>query len=66
MIQPRSLELYESLGIIDSVMGRSIESPSVRMYKGSEGVEDFKEIVMVPVLAPTPAKPYVCEIQFID
>lgn len=63
MIQPRSLELFEFLGIIDSVMQRSIKPPTARMYKGPEGVEILKEFEMVPVLDPTPDKPYVCEIQ---
>ena len=63
MIQPRSLELFESLGIIDPVIERSIKLPIVRMYKGPEGVEILKEFEMVPELEPTPANPYVCEIQ---
>ena len=66
MTQPRSLELFESLGIIDPVMERSIKSPAVRVYKGPEGVEILKEIVMAPVLAPTPAKPYVSEFKNSD
>ena len=66
MTQPRSLELFESLGIIDPVMERSIKSPAVRVYKGPEGVEILKEIVMAPVLAPTPAKPYVGEFKNSD
>ena len=61
MIQPRSLELFESLGIIDPVMERSIKIPTVRMYKGPEGIETLKEFEMVPVLEPTPDKPHVCE-----
>ena len=60
MTQPRSLELFEFLGIIDSVMQRSIEPPIARVYKGPEGVEILKEFMMIPVLEPTPAKPYVC------
>lgn len=59
MIQPRSLELFEFLGIIDPVMQRSIGYPTVIMYKGPEGVEILKEFVMAPVLEPTPAEPYV-------
>ena len=61
MTQPRSLELFEFLGIIDPVMQRSIKPPTARIYKGPEGVEILKEFAMVPVLEPTPAKPYVCE-----
>ena len=41
--QPRSLELFEFLGIIDPVMERSIKPPTVRVYKGPEGVEILKE-----------------------
>ena len=61
MTQPRSLELFEFLGVIDPVMRRSIKYPTVRMYKGPEGVEILKEFEMAPVLEPTPVKPYVCE-----
>ena len=45
-------------------MQRSIKSPTARMYKGPEGVEIFKEFVMTPISEPTPAKPYVCVIQY--
>ena len=61
MTQPRSLELFEFLGIIDLVMQRSIKPPTARMYKGPEGVEILKEFLMIPDLEPTPDKPYVCE-----
>ena len=60
MIQPRSFELFEFLGIINPVMQRSIKPPTARMYKEPEGVEILKEFEMTPVLEPTPAKPYVC------
>ena len=60
MTQPRSLELFDFLGIIEPVLQRSISPPIARMYKGPEGVEILKEFMMVPVLEPTPAKPYVC------
>jgi hypothetical protein len=59
MTQPRSLELFEFLGIIDPVMERSIKPPTARVYKGPEGVEILKEFDVVPVSEPTPAKPYV-------
>jgi hypothetical protein len=65
MTQPRSLELFEFLGIIDPVRDRSIKPPTVRMYKGPEGVEILKEFDLVPVLEPTPAKPYVCEFKIV-
>ena len=42
-------------------MQRSIKPPTARMYKGPEGVEILKEFEMIPVLEPTPDKPYVCE-----
>jgi len=57
-LMPRSLELFEFLGIIDLVMQRSIKPPTARMYKGPEGVEILKEFEMIPELEPTPAKPY--------
>ena len=60
--QPRSLELFELLGIIDPVMQRSIKPPIARMYKGPEGVE-VKDFVMTPEEEPTPDRPYVCEFQ---
>ena len=55
------MELFEFLGIIDPVMERSIKPPTVRVYKGPEGVEILKEFDMAPVLEPTPDKPYVCK-----
>ena len=61
MTQPRSLELFEFLGIIDPVMQRSIKPPTARMYKAPEGVEILKEFEMVPIIEPTPDKPHVCE-----
>ena len=63
--QPRSLELFEFLGIIDPVMERSIKPPTVRVYKGPEGVEILKEFEMAPVLEPMPAKPYVFEFKIV-
>ena len=65
MTQPRSLELFEFLDIIDPVMQRSIKPPTARMYKGPEGVEILKEFVMAPALEPTPARPYVCEFKIV-
>jgi hypothetical protein len=46
-------------------MDRSIKPPTARMYKGPEGVEILKEFDLVPVLEPTPAKPYVCEFKIV-
>ena len=63
MTQPRSLELFEFLGIIDPVMQLSIKPPTARMYKGPEGVEILKEFEISPELVPTPDRPYVCEFQ---
>ncbi|KAF8810119.1 hypothetical protein BYT27DRAFT_7186980 [Phlegmacium glaucopus] len=57
-ITPRSFELFESLGILDLVMQRSISVPIVKMYKGPEGVEILKEFEMTPTLESTPAIPY--------
>jgi hypothetical protein len=63
MTQPRSLELFDFLGIIDPVMQRAIKPPTARMYKSPDGVEILKEFEMIPELEPTPDKPYVCKIQ---
>ena len=42
-------------------MQRSIPNPTIKVYKGPEGVEILREFEMAPVLEPTPAIPYVCD-----
>ena len=53
------MELFEFLGIVDPIMERSIRVPTMRMYKGPEGIEVLKELEMMPILEPTPAIPHV-------
>ncbi|TFK29754.1 pentachlorophenol 4-monooxygenase [Coprinopsis marcescibilis] len=57
-IMPRSLELFNHLGIADEVMKASIDIPTVRKYKLPEGTEVLQEFAMSPILDPTPADPY--------
>jgi len=58
-ITPRSLEVFEFLGIVDPVMQQSLPTPIVRMYKGPEGVEILKEFEIAPILESTPAIPHI-------
>ncbi|KAF9554033.1 monooxygenase [Agrocybe pediades] len=57
-LMPRSIEIFESLGILDQVMARSIPLPAFKMYKMPEGVEVAKEFSASPHVDPTPSEPY--------
>ncbi|KDR78989.1 hypothetical protein GALMADRAFT_244705 [Galerina marginata CBS 339.88] len=57
-IQPRSLETFEALGIIDEVRKRAINPSTLCMYKMPDGVELLKEIPLIPKLNPDPSTPY--------
>lgn len=59
-LQPRSLELFMYLRIIEDVMKSAILTPTVRMYKMPEGVQPSHEFEMSPHRHPTPTNPFVC------
>ncbi|KAF8905056.1 hypothetical protein CPB84DRAFT_1814291 [Gymnopilus junonius] len=57
-VMPRSLELYEMLGILPQVLQHSVPVPKICMYKMPEGVEVVNEVYVSPPAKPTPARPY--------
>ncbi|KAF9054420.1 pentachlorophenol 4-monooxygenase [Panaeolus papilionaceus] len=57
-LQPRSLELFTYLRIIEDVMKSAILTPTVRMYKMPEGVQPSHEFEMSPHRHPTPTNPF--------
>jgi len=58
--QPRSLELFAYLRIVEDVMKRAILTPTVRLYKMPEGREVVHQFEMSPHQHPTPTNPFVC------
>lgn len=54
-IQPRSLELFDDLGLIDRVFANSANYPPMRIYKGPDPVATH---VMMPIHEATPDTPY--------
>ncbi|KJA26224.1 hypothetical protein HYPSUDRAFT_198983 [Hypholoma sublateritium FD-334 SS-4] len=57
-IMPRSLELFESLGLYQDIASRALTPPLMRVYKMPDGVEVAKEFSLQPWEDPTPAIPY--------
>ncbi|TRM66351.1 FAD binding domain-containing protein [Schizophyllum amplum] len=57
-IQPRTLELYKSLGVLDDILKRARFPQSVSHYKLPGGKEVEREYVMVQWTDPTPDRPY--------
>ncbi|KAJ3515495.1 hypothetical protein NLJ89_g1721 [Agrocybe chaxingu] len=57
-ITPRSLEVFEALGIVNQVLKKAINVPKVCLYKLPGGTEVLKEIERA-TLEPTPTCPYV-------
>jgi hypothetical protein len=58
-LQPRSLELFAAIRIIDDVMKQAIPTPTARLYKMPDGVDVMHEFEMSPHLNPTPTNPFV-------
>jgi 2-polyprenyl-6-methoxyphenol hydroxylase-like FAD-dependent oxidoreductase len=54
-IQPRSLELFDDLGLVHQVFANSSNYPPIRIYRGSEPIKDH---VMMPIQEPTADVPY--------
>ncbi|KAF9523094.1 FAD binding domain-containing protein [Crepidotus variabilis] len=57
-ITPRSMELFEHLGVVDEIDRRAMPLTTVRLYKLPEGKEVLRDFDMIPRLVPTPDKPY--------
>jgi 2-polyprenyl-6-methoxyphenol hydroxylase-like FAD-dependent oxidoreductase len=60
VVQPRSLEVYRALGIVDTVLFESFPSPPARTYAVPGGTQVLKEWQMITQSDPTPDCPYVC------
>lgn len=54
-IQPRTLEVFDDLGVIDAVLAAGIPTPIMRAYLGGEFVGERR---MWEPIEPTPALPY--------
>jgi 2-polyprenyl-6-methoxyphenol hydroxylase-like FAD-dependent oxidoreductase len=59
-LQPRTLEVFDDLGVIGAVLAAGEPFPSMRLYRGADVVWDkaIYELLGLPELEPTPAVPY--------
>jgi 2-polyprenyl-6-methoxyphenol hydroxylase-like FAD-dependent oxidoreductase len=57
-IQPRSLELFAGIGIIDKVLQDAITVRRMRKYN-ADGTQPIEEYDLQPTQDPTPSNPYV-------
>ncbi|KDQ12566.1 hypothetical protein BOTBODRAFT_176256 [Botryobasidium botryosum FD-172 SS1] len=61
-LQPRTLEIFAKLGLLDSILDKSIPVPKMRGY-APNGRDIAKEWDFFEVLKPSPGTPYVRSIQ---
>ncbi|CCM01284.1 uncharacterized protein FIBRA_03333 [Fibroporia radiculosa] len=57
-IQPRTLEVYNFLGVLPDIYARGIPLMQMRTYKLPGGVEPLETFYMVPSEEPTPSVPF--------
>ena len=59
-LQPRTLEVFDDLGVIGAVLAAGEAFPPMRLYRGAEVVwtKPIYELLGLPELAATPAVPY--------
>jgi 2-polyprenyl-6-methoxyphenol hydroxylase-like FAD-dependent oxidoreductase len=59
-LQPRTLEVFDDLGVIGAVLAAGETFPPMRLYRGAEVVwtKPIYELLGLPELAATPAVPY--------
>ncbi|BBZ53327.1 MULTISPECIES: FAD-dependent monooxygenase [Mycolicibacterium] len=59
-LQPRTLEVFDDLGVIGAVLAAGEPFPPMRLYRGAEVVwtKPIYELLGLPELAATPAVPY--------
>ncbi|ORA35604.1 FAD-dependent monooxygenase [Mycobacterium aquaticum] len=59
-LQPRTLEVFDDLGVSGAVLAAGEPFPSMRLYRGADVVWDkaIYELLGLPELEPTPAVPY--------
>ena len=59
MLQPRTLELYKFLGVLNDILERARFAQPIVHYKLPGGTEVAREFNMFPWTDPTPDCPYV-------
>ncbi len=59
-LQPRTLEVFDDLGVIGAVLAAGEAFPPMRLYRGVDVVweKPIYELLGLPELEPTPAVPY--------
>ncbi|KAL1739501.1 FAD binding domain-containing protein, partial [Schizophyllum fasciatum] len=57
-IQPRTLELYKELGVLDDLQKRAELAQPIVHYKLPGGTEVVREFAMIPRVDSTPDTPY--------
>lgn len=59
-LQPRTLEVFDDLGVIGAVLAAGETFPPMRLYRGAEVVwtKPIYELLGLPEVAATPAVPY--------
>ncbi|CCM01287.1 uncharacterized protein FIBRA_03336 [Fibroporia radiculosa] len=58
-IQPRTLEVYNLLGVLPDVYARGLSGRKMCFYKLPGGVEPLKKFYMYPPEEPTPSVPFI-------
>ncbi|ONI72064.1 3-(3-hydroxyphenyl)propionate hydroxylase [Kribbella sp. ALI-6-A] len=54
-LQPRTMEVFEDLGVLDEVLAQGIEPPAIRVVIDGRFVQERR---MAPIVDPTPDAPY--------
>ncbi|TVY01741.1 3-(3-hydroxyphenyl)propionate hydroxylase [Mycolicibacterium porcinum] len=59
-LQPRTLEVFDDLGVIGAVLAAGEPFPPMRLYRGTDVVWEKRiyDLLGLPELEPTPAVPY--------
>lgn len=59
-LQPRTLEVFDDLGVIGAVLAAGESFPPMRLYRGEDVVweKPIYDLLGLPELEPTPAVPY--------
>ncbi|KAF7356663.1 FAD-binding-3 domain-containing protein [Mycena venus] len=57
-IMPRSLELFNALGVSDEILRRAIPAPQAVVYQMPGGVQVLSKFDMWPAAEPTPQRPF--------
>ncbi|OCB62413.1 3-(3-hydroxyphenyl)propionate hydroxylase [Mycobacterium vulneris] len=59
-LQPRTLEVFDDLGVIGAVLAAGEPFPPMRLYRGADVVWEKRiyDLLGLPELEPTPAVPY--------